>query len=454
MGFPTVFVRLTGCPLRCQYCDTAYAFTGGAVDGRWQQFWSAWPSLDARMCASPAASRWRSPTACRCSRGCAMPAIEVSLETSGAIAGGRCGSAGAARGGREDAGLRRSRPQPAGPARRPATRTTRSSSSSATAATTSGAASCCASRRCSSAAMVLFSPSHEQLPARRTGRLDPGGSPAGAACSVQLHKILWGQCGQGALNERVVSAIVLLSGGLDSATVLAIARSQGFVCHTLAVSYGQRHAVELAGGARAVSGSWARWNTGRCTWTWPASVAPRSRTRASPCRRSATMRHSGHLCAGPQHAVPGAGAGLGGSGRRAGHLHRRERRGLFRLPGLPPGIHRRLRDSWPSLATRGGVEGGFRIRAPLLSMSKAEIIRTGMGAGRGLSARRCLATRPMRAVRACGRCDSCRLRREGFMRCRGAAIPPAMPEARCRPDPVSCALCNRVVSSAGRAAGF
>ena len=45
-------------------------------------------------------------------------------------------------------------------------------------------------------------------------------------------------------------AIVLLSGGLDSATALAMARAQGFDCHTLAVSYGQRHRAELAAAAR------------------------------------------------------------------------------------------------------------------------------------------------------------------------------------------------------------
>ena len=66
VGFPTVFVRLTGCPLRCQFCDTAYAFHGGewrshrrgAGDGR--------PNSRRATCASPAANRWRRRTACRC----------------------------------------------------------------------------------------------------------------------------------------------------------------------------------------------------------------------------------------------------------------------------------------------------------------------------------------------------------------------------------------------------
>ena len=80
-----MFVRLTGCPLRCQYCDTAYAFHGGE-----------WRSVDERprprgassrraTCASPAASRWRRRTACRCSPQLCDAGYRVSLETSGAM---------------------------------------------------------------------------------------------------------------------------------------------------------------------------------------------------------------------------------------------------------------------------------------------------------------------------------------------------------------------------------
>ena len=65
-GMPTVFVRLTGCPLRCQYCDTAYAFHGG-------EWWELDADPGARRAssaratsASPAASRWRRRPAWRC----------------------------------------------------------------------------------------------------------------------------------------------------------------------------------------------------------------------------------------------------------------------------------------------------------------------------------------------------------------------------------------------------
>ncbi len=51
VGFPTVFVRLTGCPLRCQYCDTAYAFTGGAVDDARRRSWRGWQTFGVGMSA-------------------------------------------------------------------------------------------------------------------------------------------------------------------------------------------------------------------------------------------------------------------------------------------------------------------------------------------------------------------------------------------------------------------
>jgi hypothetical protein len=64
VGYPTVFVRLTGCPLRCQYCDTEYAFHAGEW---WDRSpWRRCAGFGARMCASPAGSRWRSRIAWRC----------------------------------------------------------------------------------------------------------------------------------------------------------------------------------------------------------------------------------------------------------------------------------------------------------------------------------------------------------------------------------------------------
>ena len=65
VGIPTVFVRLTGCPLRCQYCDTAYAFHGGEW---WEQsaILERVGSYQRAMCVSPAASHWRRRAVRRC----------------------------------------------------------------------------------------------------------------------------------------------------------------------------------------------------------------------------------------------------------------------------------------------------------------------------------------------------------------------------------------------------
>ena len=96
---------------------------------------------------------------------------------------------------------------------------------------------------------VLFAPVQDQL------------SPANLAewilrdhlsvrLQVQLHKLLWGNF----LDiEDMNNAVVLLSGGLDSATVLAMARQQEYICHTLSIDYGQRHYAELAAAQRVAN---------------------------------------------------------------------------------------------------------------------------------------------------------------------------------------------------------
>ena len=63
--------------------------------------------------------------------------------------------------------------------------------------------------------------------------------------------------------------MVLLSGGLDSATALAWARAQGFECYALSVAYGQRHQAELDGGGARCSRRWGRTSIASCTWIWP-----------------------------------------------------------------------------------------------------------------------------------------------------------------------------------------
>jgi 7-cyano-7-deazaguanine synthase len=107
-------------------------------------------------------------------------------------------------------------------------------------------------------------------------------------------------------------AVVLLSGGLDSATCLAIARSQGFECYCLSFDYGQRHRAELVAAERVAKALGAAEhrviNFGLAQFGGSALT---DTNIAVPTAASA--RHPGHLCAGAQHHHAVAGAGLGRS---------------------------------------------------------------------------------------------------------------------------------------------
>ncbi len=207
-------------------------------------------------------------------------------------------------------------------------------------------------------------------------------------------------------------AIVLLSGGLDSATALAIACSQAFVCHTLAVSYGQRHAVELQA-ARELSPALGAVehrqmhvdlaDIGGSALTDRAIAVPECAGTGIPVTY-VPARNTLFLAlalgwaevTGAQDIFIGVNA-VDYSG----------------YPDCRPDFIAAF-ESLAALATRAGVEGGqLRIRAPLINMSKAEIIlagvRLGVDYGRTVS---CYQANEQLA--ACGRCDSCRLRREGF----------------------------------------
>ncbi len=190
VGIPTVFVRLTGCPLRCQYCDTAYAFHGG-------EWWELSGDSRARRrvrCAPRVRHRRRAAGTTQCLAllsALADAGYRVSLETSGAMPIDavdprviRVVDVKTPGSGEEH----RNRYEQLAAA---AARKSRSSSCCAIAPITSGAAT--SSRPCSLAqrCQVLFSPSHEQLPARQLAdwiladRLP-------VRFQIQLHKYLWG----------------------------------------------------------------------------------------------------------------------------------------------------------------------------------------------------------------------------------------------------------------------
>lgn len=207
-------------------------------------------------------------------------------------------------------------------------------------------------------------------------------------------------------------AVVLLSGGLDSATALAIARARGDECHTLAFDYGQRHRAELVA-AKRVS----------------AALGAASHREA----RVAIGDFGGSALTDMSIAVPEH----GGAGIPVTYVPARNTVFLSLALALAEvlaaeriviGVNFMDSSGYPDcrpeyiaafqtlarLATKRGVEGGeIVVDAPLVMLSKADIVRRGteLGVDYALTVS-CYQADD--AGRACGRCDSCRLRREGF----------------------------------------
>jgi len=207
-------------------------------------------------------------------------------------------------------------------------------------------------------------------------------------------------------------AIVLLSGGLDSATALAMARAQGFDCRTLAVSYGQRHSAELAAAARLST-------------LLGALEHRQMNVDLASIGGSALTDHSVAVPEAPTPGIPVTYVPARNTLFLALALGWAEVSGARDIfIGVNAVDYSGYPDCRPefiaafgrlaALATRAGADGEeFRIQAPLISLSKADIIRTGVSLGVDYSQTvSCYQADATGA--ACGRCDSCRLRREGF----------------------------------------
>ncbi len=208
-------------------------------------------------------------------------------------------------------------------------------------------------------------------------------------------------------------AVVLLSGGLDSATVLALARERGLDCHALSVAYGQRHSVELEAAAVIARALGAREH--RVMQVDLASIGGSALTD--------------HSMAVPTTATPGIPVTyvparntimLSLAMAWAEVLEAREIHigvNAIDYSGYPDcrpefiAAFERL----AALATRAGVEGEkLSVKAPLIHMTKAQIVREGMRLGVDYALTvSCYQADPSGA--ACGLCDSCRLRREAFV---------------------------------------
>ena len=212
-------------------------------------------------------------------------------------------------------------------------------------------------------------------------------------------------------------AVVLLSGGLDSATVLAMARADGFACHALSFRYGQRHAVELDAAARVARALGAvEHRVATVDLGWIGGSALTARDIDVPKDRAVETMGAGDI---PITYVPARNAlflchalawaeVLGARDLYAG-MNALDYSGY---PDCRPEFLAAF-ETMARLGTKAGAEGAaWRVRAPLIAMSKAEIIQAGVALGVDYALTHSCYD-PV-GERACGRCDSCLLRKKGF----------------------------------------
>jgi 7-cyano-7-deazaguanine synthase len=209
-----------------------------------------------------------------------------------------------------------------------------------------------------------------------------------------------------------IRAVVLLSGGLDSATSLAIARSQGFECYALSVEYGQRHSAELDAARRMAGALGARDHRvmhvdlagiGGSALTDSSIAVPEHGTTGIPVTyvpaRNTMMLSLALAWAevlGARDIFMGVNA-VDYSG----------------YPDCRPEFIAAF-EQLAARATKAGVEGAaFRVHAPLIRLSKADIIREGARLGVDFGATVSCYQADSQG-QACGRCDSCRIRQAGF----------------------------------------
>jgi 7-cyano-7-deazaguanine synthase len=207
-------------------------------------------------------------------------------------------------------------------------------------------------------------------------------------------------------------AVVLVSGGLDSATVLAIARQQGYECYTLSFDYGQRHRSELEASDRVSRALDAVVHKtvvidlrtiGGSALTDEAIAVPEEQSQGIPvtyvpARNTVFLA----IALGWAEVLQATDIFIG--------VNAVDYSGY---PDCRPDFIAAF-ETMANLATKAGVEGqGLRIHAPLIDLTKSQIIQRGhaLGVDYGLTVSCYQASE---SGEACGRCDSCRLRRQGF----------------------------------------
>ncbi|MFP5235737.1 MAG: 7-cyano-7-deazaguanine synthase QueC [Acidobacteriota bacterium] len=218
-------------------------------------------------------------------------------------------------------------------------------------------------------------------------------------------------------NASQKPAVVLLSGGLDSATVLAIARAEGFAAHALSFSYGQRHSIELEAARRVAASLGAEQHRIASIDLRVFGGSALTADIDVPKDRGADeMSHGIPITYVPARntiflSFALAWAEVLGSSDIFIGVNALDYSGY---PDCRPEFIRSF-EAMANLATKAGVEGTQRLKihVPLISMTKAQIIRRGLelGVDYGLTSS-CYDPAPDGSP--CGGCDSCVLRRKGF----------------------------------------
>ncbi len=214
------------------------------------------------------------------------------------------------------------------------------------------------------------------------------------------------------MSESAQKAVILLSGGLDSATVLAMARNKGYACHALSLDYGQRHRAELAAAKRVAAALGAVEHKilplsldaiGGSALTDTSIDVPQAGGEGIPVTY-VPARNTVFLA-----LALGWAEVLGSTDLFVG-VNAVDYSGY---PDCRPAFINAF-EQLANLATKAGVEGQhFKVHAPLIELSKADIIQVGTRLGVDYS----LTVSCYQADEdgtACGVCDSCRLRAEGF----------------------------------------
>jgi 7-cyano-7-deazaguanine synthase len=214
-------------------------------------------------------------------------------------------------------------------------------------------------------------------------------------------------------DQQQPRAIVLVSGGLDSATVLAIAQSRGFDCFTLSFDYGQRHRAELVAAAHLSAAMGARehrvarvdlGSLGGSALTDTSIAVPEHESQGIPityvpARNTVFLSYA--LAYAEVVSAQSIFIGVNAVDYSGYPDCRPEYIAAF--------------ETMANLATKAGVEGHrLRIEAPLIDLSKGGIIGAGLALGVDYAAT-VSCYQANETGEACGCCDSCRLRRQGFI---------------------------------------